>query len=140
MLTAWTLGTSGHKEALTLGSLLLAALLGAVALQMGKKDKALESMEPWAQVGAEVRKGVGKDVMRTPESLIDEDFINMGMPAEPHLEGGFLPPNRLIHSNSSEAFAFDNEPLSGSKALKRCGRGTAVASFWCYIDPPTTQS
>ena len=45
MLTAWTLGTSGHKEALTLGSLLLAALLGAVALQMGKKDKALESME-----------------------------------------------------------------------------------------------
>ena len=45
VLTAWTLGTSGHKEALTLGSLLLAALLGAVALQMGKKDKALESME-----------------------------------------------------------------------------------------------
>ena len=55
----------------------------------------------------------------------------MGMPEQPHLEGGcasehcsafqkcaalrFQPPNRLIHSNSAEAFDFDNETLVGRR-------------------------
>jgi len=43
----------------------------------------------------------------------EEDFLSMGMPEQPHLEGGFQPPNRLIHSNSAEAFDFDNENCKG---------------------------
>ena len=95
VLTAWMLGTSSAvatfvgPEAFTV-SLLLAALL-AVALQ--KKEK--------------------KAVKVVLDSLVEEDFMNMGMPLEPHLEGGFLPPTRLIHSNSSEAFDFENENCSG---------------------------
>jgi len=43
-----------------------------------------------------------------------EDFLSMGMPAEPHLEGGFLPPTELVYSNASDSFPFDNENCSGS--------------------------
>lgn len=114
-ITAWMLATSSavadaataagvHNEALTVGSsILLAALVGALALSL-KKEKV--SSFPRNDFRDDFRKSM-------PENLTEEDFINMGMPAEPHLEGGFLPPTRLIHSNSTEAFTFDNENCSG---------------------------
>lgn len=112
-MTAWMLATSSavadaaasiglHNEALTLGSsILLAAFLGALVLSLGKKDQAKVFTS---------KRTKSSSLM---DDLIEEDFRNMGMPQEPHLEGGFLPPTRLIHSNSLEAFDFDNENCSG---------------------------
>ena len=109
--TAWMLATSTAvadaaaevvlpHEALYLGSsLVVAALLGAMIFS---KKKKVDSF-----------RGDVDETSSAPEILTEEDFIDMGMPAEPHLEGGFLPPTRLIHSNSTQAFAFDNENCSG---------------------------
>lgn len=91
----------------------------------------------------------------------------MGMPSEPHLEGGpgskicnrksalhfpgispddmvvcrfhmfspifvrFLPPTRLIHSNSIDAFPFDNECLQ-LKPFLRIFFGSAMFAIWVH--------
>eukprot|EP00439_Symbiodinium_sp_Y106_P055526 s127_g7.t1 len=48
----------------------------------------------------------------------DPDFLAMGMPKEPHLEGGFQPPTVLLQSNSTEPYDFDNDNCRG-QALHR---------------------
>ncbi|CAJ1351063.1 unnamed protein product [Effrenium voratum] len=113
VMTAWMVATSSavadaatgvrlHDEVWSVGSsILLAALVGALALSLGKKSKA-------ASFGSDAASNNVTD-QSAFDDLIDEDFVTMGMPAEPHLEGGFQPPTRLIHSNSHDAFAFDNE-------------------------------
>mmetsp|Transcript_6350 Transcript_6350/g.14572 ORF Transcript_6350/g.14572 Transcript_6350/m.14572 type:complete len:223 (-) Transcript_6350:658-1326(-) len=81
-------------------SLLLAALLGAFLFSsFGGKAVGFKADQS----------GVGD----TLQEISEEDYLSLGMPAEPHLEGGFLPPTRLLHSNSTEAFAFDNENCKG---------------------------
>jgi len=117
VMTAWMVATSSavadaatgvrlHDEVWSVGSsILLAALVGALALSLGKKSKA-------ASFGSDAASNNVTD-QSAFDDLIDEDFVTMGMPAEPHLEGGFQPPTRLIHSNSHDAFAFDNENCSG---------------------------
>lgn len=50
---------------------------------------------------------------RKDGDLSEEDFLSMGMPAEPHCEAGFQPATQLMHSNSAEAYDFDNELCKG---------------------------
>ncbi|CAE7388209.1 unnamed protein product [Symbiodinium sp. CCMP2592] len=89
----------GHAEVWTFASsLILAILIGAFLL---------------SSVGI---KRAASGTATAAASLVEfdeEDFLSMGMPEQPHLEGGFQPPNRLIHSNSAEAFDFDNENCKG---------------------------
>ncbi|CAE7670990.1 unnamed protein product [Symbiodinium sp. CCMP2592] len=47
------------------------------------------------------------------DEFIEEDFLTMGMPKEPHLEGGFQPPTVLLQSNSTEPYDFDNDNCRG---------------------------
>ncbi|CAJ1430585.1 unnamed protein product [Effrenium voratum] len=95
---AWLEGARGAPYGWT--SLVMLSIAGLLLFALKKK-------------GQTVAESPKRKTLGIREELTETDYLDMGMPQELHLEGGFFPATELLHSNSSHAYSFHNERCSG---------------------------